>query len=75
MFLEEERFVEFHVQYGHYFRTRIPKFGRDMAYLPSQAELYIVGTGSEFPPPLPIHGKRAIEGRKYTASTWSRAGS
>ncbi len=45
VFLEEERFVEFHVQYGHYHRLRIPKFGRDMVYHPESCDLFIVASG------------------------------
>lgn len=47
VFLEEERFVEFHVQYGHYHKLRIPKFGRDMVYHPQTADLYIAASGPE----------------------------
>uniref|UniRef100_A0A915PTH2 Nucleolar protein 10 n=1 Tax=Setaria digitata TaxID=48799 RepID=A0A915PTH2_9BILA len=45
--LEEERYVELHVAYGRYFRMRIPKFGRDMAFCREVSDLYIVGNGSE----------------------------
>lgn len=43
--LEEDRWIEFHVQYGNYFRLRIPKFGRDISYHEPSADLYIVGSG------------------------------
>ncbi|KHJ46309.1 NUC153 domain protein [Trichuris suis] len=45
--LEENRWLEFHVQDGHYFKTRIPKFGRDIAYVESKCELYAVGASPE----------------------------
>ncbi|KRZ73481.1 Nucleolar protein 10 [Trichinella papuae] len=45
--IEKERWLEFHVQYGHYFRTRIPKFARDFSYIESTAELYIAGSGPD----------------------------
>eukprot|EP00118_Oscarella_pearsei_P003857 m.16028 g.16028 ORF g.16028 m.16028 type:complete len:676 (+) comp26690_c0_seq2:18-2045(+) len=45
--LGTDRHVEFHVQYGRYYRTRIPKFGRDMAYHSSSCDLYIVGSSPE----------------------------
>uniref|UniRef100_A0A5S6R026 NUC153 domain-containing protein n=1 Tax=Trichuris muris TaxID=70415 RepID=A0A5S6R026_TRIMR len=45
--LEENRWLEFHVQYGHYFKTRIPKFGRDIAYVESKCELYAVGASPD----------------------------
>lgn len=45
VFLQCDRFVEFHAQYGRYYRTRIPKFGRDLKYHFQSCNLYIVGTG------------------------------
>ncbi|CDW52779.1 nucleolar protein 10 [Trichuris trichiura] len=45
--LEEHRWLEFHVQDGHYFKTRIPKFGRDFAYIESKCELYAVGASPD----------------------------
>ncbi|KRY35471.1 Nucleolar protein 10 [Trichinella spiralis] len=45
--MEKERWLEFHVQYGHYFRTRIPKFARDFSYIESTAELYIANSGPD----------------------------
>ncbi|KAH9380325.1 hypothetical protein HPB48_013384 [Haemaphysalis longicornis] len=33
VFLHCDRYVEFHASYGRYHRIRIPKFGRDMAYV------------------------------------------
>lgn len=45
VFLQCDRFVELHAQYGRYYRTRIPKFGRDLKYHFQSCNLYIVGTG------------------------------
>lgn len=47
VFLHCDRYVEFHAQYGKYYRTRIPKFGRDLAYHKSSCTLYFVGASSE----------------------------
>lgn len=47
VFLQCDRYVEFHVRYGAYFRTRIPKFGRDLAYDQCSCDLYFVGASSE----------------------------
>ncbi|EDO37775.1 predicted protein [Nematostella vectensis] len=47
VFLNSDRYVEFHAQYGRYYRTRIPKFGRDLAYHYPSCDLYMVGAGSE----------------------------
>lgn len=45
--IEEDRWVEFHVQYGHYCKLRLPKFCRDAVYLDSTSELYAAGSGSD----------------------------
>ncbi|KAG7169607.1 Nucleolar protein 10-like [Homarus americanus] len=47
VFLQEERYVELHSQAGRWFRTRIPKFGRDLAYHYPSCDLYIASSGSE----------------------------
>ncbi|XP_028417056.1 nucleolar protein 10-like [Dendronephthya gigantea] len=46
-FLNCDRYVEFHAQYGRYYRTRIPKFGRDLVYHYPSCDLYLVGESSE----------------------------
>ncbi|KAK3596946.1 hypothetical protein CHS0354_002513 [Potamilus streckersoni] len=46
-FLQCDRFLEFHTQFGRYYRTRIPKYGRDMAYHSPSCDLYLVGVSSE----------------------------
>jgi len=45
--LQADRYVEFHAQYGCYYRTRIPRFGRDMAYHKPSCDLYVVGDGAD----------------------------
>ena len=47
IFLQNDRYVEFHAQYGKYYRVRIPKFGRDMAYQPEFCHLNLVGASNE----------------------------
>jgi len=47
VFLHCDRYVEFHAQHGRYYRMRIPKFGRDMAYHHSTCDLYFAGSGSD----------------------------
>ncbi|KAM6368091.1 nucleolar protein 10 isoform 2-T2 [Alca torda] len=47
VFLQCARFVEFHSQHGHYYKTRIPKFGRDFSYHYPSCDLYFVGASSE----------------------------
>lgn len=47
VFLQCDRYVEFHSQGGRYYRLRIPKFGRDMQYHYSTCDLYLVGAGPD----------------------------
>uniref|UniRef100_A0A3B4DPK1 Nucleolar protein 10 n=1 Tax=Pygocentrus nattereri TaxID=42514 RepID=A0A3B4DPK1_PYGNA len=47
VFLHFNRYVEFHSQHGHYYKTRIPKFGRDFSYHYPSCDLYFVGASSE----------------------------
>lgn len=47
VFLHCDRYVEFHAAYGRYHRIRIPKFGRDMAYVSAACELYFGCDGPE----------------------------
>lgn len=44
--LQSDRHLEFHVQHGAYYRTRIPTFGRDLAYHYPSCDLYITAAGS-----------------------------
>lgn len=45
--LEEDRYLEMHAPFGRYFRMRIPRFGRDMAFCREASDLFIVGSSSE----------------------------
>lgn len=43
----DDRNIELHAQYGRHFKIRIPKFGRDLVYNPSSADLVAVGASNE----------------------------
>ncbi len=45
--LQNDRYVEFHSQNGKWYRTRIPKYGRDMDFHQSSCDMYFVGASSE----------------------------
>lgn len=47
VFLREDRFIEFHARYGHHYKTRVPKFGRDLVYQYSTCDLYVAGADPE----------------------------
>lgn len=47
VFLQCDRYLELHAQFGKYYRFRVPKFGRDLAYNHSNCDLYVVGAGSD----------------------------
>eukprot|EP00058_Branchiostoma_floridae_P024420 XP_002609910.1 hypothetical protein BRAFLDRAFT_115272 [Branchiostoma floridae] len=47
VFLHCDRYVEFHAQYGRYYRTRIPKVGRDFSFHYPSCDLYFVGASRE----------------------------
>ncbi|KAK5646790.1 hypothetical protein RI129_005254 [Pyrocoelia pectoralis] len=47
VFLQCDRYLEFHSAQGRYHRLRIPKFGRDMKYHLPSCDLFIVGTSSD----------------------------
>jgi ribosome biogenesis protein ENP2 len=46
-FLCADRNIELHAQYGFHFKTRIPKFGRDMIFQPYTCDLVTVGACNE----------------------------
>lgn len=46
-FLGADRTVQLHARYGAHFRTRVPCFGRDLAYAPESADLLIAGSAPE----------------------------
>ncbi|KAK6014821.1 NUC153 domain protein [Ostertagia ostertagi] len=45
--LQEDRFLEMHAAFGRYFRMRMPRFGRDMAFSIERSDLFLVGASSE----------------------------
>ncbi|VDL80082.1 unnamed protein product [Nippostrongylus brasiliensis] len=45
--LQEDRFLEMHAAFGRYFRMRMPRFGRDMAFSFERSDLFLVGASSE----------------------------
>lgn len=47
VFLQCDRYVEFHSGGGRYYRLRIPKFGRDMKYHAPSTDLFLVGATSD----------------------------
>uniref|UniRef100_A0A8D8SGU2 Nucleolar protein 10 n=1 Tax=Cacopsylla melanoneura TaxID=428564 RepID=A0A8D8SGU2_9HEMI len=47
VFLQCDRYVEFHSGSGRYYRLRIPKFGRDMKYHAPSTDLFLVGATSD----------------------------
>ncbi|KAK6188249.1 hypothetical protein SNE40_004471 [Patella caerulea] len=47
VFLHDDRYLEIHAQGGRYYRTRIPKFGRDLDFHYPTCDLYVVGVSDE----------------------------
>ncbi|KAG6836720.1 hypothetical protein H0H93_004564 [Arthromyces matolae] len=45
--LQNDRTVELHTQGGHHYRTRIPRFGRSIAYHFPSCDAYIAASGNE----------------------------
>ncbi|KAK9465318.1 WD40-repeat-containing domain protein [Lipomyces arxii] len=45
--LQNDRSIELHAQGGIHTRTRIPRFGRQLAYRYSNCDLYVAATGNE----------------------------
>jgi ribosome biogenesis protein ENP2 len=41
------RSLSFHARFGAYYKTRVPKFGRDLAYCPFSAELLVAASAPE----------------------------
>lgn len=46
VFLQCDRYIEFHAAHGRHYRLRIPRFGRDLSYHLPSTDLFIVGTSS-----------------------------
>ncbi|KAI8105935.1 hypothetical protein M9434_000514 [Picochlorum sp. BPE23] len=47
VFLCADRSLHFHAKFGAYYRVRVPRFGRDLAYSASSAELLVTGSAPE----------------------------
>lgn len=47
VFLQSDRYIEFHVAHGRHYRLRIPRFGYDMSYHQPSCDLFLVGASSE----------------------------
>lgn len=47
VFLQNDRYIEFHAAHGRHFRLRIPRFGYDMKYHAPSCDLYVVGASSD----------------------------
>ncbi|KAH0946862.1 hypothetical protein HN011_009455 [Eciton burchellii] len=47
IFLQHDRYVEFHAAYGKYYRLRVPHFGRDLKYHYPSCDTFIVGNSNE----------------------------
>ena len=46
-FLCADRSINLHAKFGAYYKIRIPRFGRDLAYHPYNADLLIAGSSNE----------------------------
>ncbi|KAL4235680.1 Nucleolar protein 10 [Mactra antiquata] len=46
-FLQCDRYIEFHSQFGRYYRTRVPKYGRDLAFHNNNCDLYVASVSPE----------------------------
>lgn len=60
VFLCADRSLCIHARFGHYYKTRIPKFGRDLAYCPFTAELLVAASAPE------VYRMNLSEGRFMT---------
>ncbi|XP_071837260.1 nucleolar protein 10-like isoform X2 [Apostichopus japonicus] len=47
VFMQCDRYVEFHTRFGVHHRLRIPRVGRDLAYHDPSCDLFFVGTSPE----------------------------
>lgn len=46
-FLQADRNIEIHAQYGKHYKIRVPRYGRDMQYIPFNADLAVCGASNE----------------------------
>jgi ribosome biogenesis protein ENP2 len=47
VFLQSDRYVEFHAGHGRHYRLRVPKVGRALSYHSPSCDLMVVGSSSE----------------------------
>jgi ribosome biogenesis protein ENP2 len=47
VFLCADRSLNFHAKFGAYYKVRVPKFGRDLAYCPFTAEVLVASSSPE----------------------------
>lgn len=47
VFLQNDRYIEFHAAHGRHYRLRIPRFGYDLKYHAPSCDLLVVGASSE----------------------------
>eukprot|EP00960_Hanusia_phi_P056273 763211-Hanusia_phi.AAC.2 len=45
--MQADRTIEFHAKFGTYYKTRVPKVGRDLCYDPVSCDLIVVGSSPE----------------------------
>lgn len=69
-FLQNDRTLAFHAPYGAHYATRIPRFGRTLAYHPAACDLYVGASGPElyrlnldegrFRAPVPVRSAEGV---------------
>jgi len=69
-FLQNDRTLAFHAPYGAHYATRIPRFGRSLAYHPPSCDLYVGASGPElyrlnldegrFRAPIPVRSTEGV---------------
>lgn len=47
VFLQSDRYIEFHAAHGRHYRLRIPRFGYDLKYHRPSCDVFVVGSSSE----------------------------
>lgn len=47
VFLQCDRYIEFHAAHGRHYRLRIPRFGYDLKYHRPSCDVFVVGSSSE----------------------------
>ena len=69
-FLCEDRSIHFHAKYGQHYSTRVPSFGRDLAYAPFSADLLVVGSAPEVYRCAPVYHFEHCNGTLSTRLIW-----